>query len=85
MSRHIVAAYPGVPKTLAEKRGYRNPDAIAGGTWEALERILKKAGYYAAGMPKIEVARNISQHIQPARNQSPSFQCFCQGLREMVT
>ena len=30
----IAAAYPGVPRTLAEKRGFRNPDAIRG-TWEA--------------------------------------------------
>jgi hypothetical protein len=80
----ITAAYPRVPKTLAEKRGFHNPDAISGGTWEALERILKQAGYYAAGMPKIEVARNIGQHLLPHRNRSDSFKAFCQGLREMV-
>ena len=78
------AAYPRVPATLAEKRGFRDPDAIAGGTWEKLERVLKAAGYYRAGMPKIEVARNVSRHMDPARNQSRSFQVFCRGLKELV-
>ncbi|MFY9232915.1 MAG: DUF4276 family protein [Fimbriimonadaceae bacterium] len=50
------AAYPGVSPTLEYRAPYRNPDAIAGGTWEALERVLKQAGYYAGGMPKVEVA-----------------------------
>lgn len=80
----IVTAYARIPKTLAEKRGFRDPDAISGGTWEALERVLKKAGYYAAGMPKIEVARMISLHMQIDRNRSPSFRVFCEGLRDLV-
>ena len=80
----ITAAYARVPKTLAQKRAFRNPDGISG-TWEALERVLKKAGYYAAGMPKIEVARNIGRHLQPDRNRSASFRVFCAGLREIVT
>ena len=80
----MVTAYARVPKTLAEKRGFRDPDAISGGTWEALERVLKKAGYYAAGMPKIEVARTISPHLHVDRNRSPSFRVFCEGLRELV-
>ena len=79
----IVAAYPRIPRTLAERRGFRNPDAIRG-TWESLERILKQAGYYTAGMPKIEVARNIGRYLLPDRNRSLSFQAFCQGLRELV-
>lgn len=77
-------AYPRVPATLGARRGFRDPDAIAGGTWEKLERVLRDAGYYRAGMPKIEVARNVSQHMDPARNQSRSFQVFCQGLKELV-
>ena len=80
----ITAAYARVPKTLAEKRGFRNPDGISG-TWEALERVLKKAGYYAVGMPKIEVARNIGRHLRPDRNRSASFRVLCAGLREIVT
>ena len=77
-------AYPKVPATLAEKRGFRDCDAIAGGTWEKLEQVLKNAGYYRAGMPKIEVARNVSFHMEPERNQSRSFRVFCQALRELV-
>jgi hypothetical protein len=36
----IRAAYPGVPDSLGKRRGFRDPDAIAGGTWEALARVL---------------------------------------------
>jgi hypothetical protein len=79
----IVTAYPRVPKTLAEKRGFRDPDSIPGGTWEALENVLKKAGYYAAGMPKIEVARTISPHLNIDRNRSKSFCVFCEGLKRL--
>lgn len=81
----IVMAYPRVPKSLGSREKYRNPDAIAGGTWETLERVLQRAGYYAAGMPKIEVARNISQHMIPENNKSKSFQVFRDALQEMTT
>jgi len=80
----IATSYPRIPRSLADKRGFRDPDAISGGTWEALERILKHAGYYAAGMPKIEVARFIGRHLLPNRNRSASFKTFCRGLRELV-
>lgn len=76
----LVAAYPGVSPHLGSRAAYRAPDAIVGGTWEALERELQRAGYYGAGLPKIEVARNMAAHMQPARNTSPSFQCFRAGL-----
>jgi hypothetical protein len=80
----IVAAYPGVPVTLGNREGFRDPDAIAGGTWEALERILKRAGYYSTGLPKIETARNISQYMDPPRNRSKSFQVFRAGLQALI-
>ena len=38
------AAYPRLPSTLGHQSRYRRPDAIAGGTWEALERVLRRAG-----------------------------------------
>lgn len=76
----LVAAYPGVPPTLGARAGYRNPDAIAGGTWEALERVLRQAGYFGGGLPKIEVARKMAKHMEPARNTSASFGQFVQGL-----
>ena len=80
----IRSAYPGVPETLSNRRGFRDPDAIAGGTWEALERVLQKASYYRAGLPKIEVARNVSRHMEPNRNRSRSFQLFRDALRRLV-
>ncbi len=49
----VQTAYPRVPATLPQKAGFRDPDAVAGGTWEALERVLKKAGYFGAGLRKV--------------------------------
>jgi hypothetical protein len=80
----IVAAYPKVPRSLAARRGYRDPDAIAGGTSEALERALQKAGYYATGIPKVEVARNVATHMQPQRNQSHCFNVFWTGMAATI-
>jgi hypothetical protein len=96
----MCAAYPGIPKTLHHRQGYRDPDSIKGGTWEALERILKRAGYYAGGLlrrrvttpagyyagglPKIEAARQISACMDPERNRSRSFLVFRQALRHVA-
>jgi hypothetical protein len=77
-------AYPRLPDTISHKALYRNPDAIAGGTWEALERILKQSGYYSSGMPKVETARNVSKYMDPDRNISKSFQVFRNALRELA-
>lgn len=76
----LVQAFPGVSPHLASRAPYRNSDAIAGGTWEALERVLQSAGYYAGGLPKIELAREMAAHMEPARNRSQSFQQFVTGL-----
>lgn len=70
------AAYPRVPPSLGQRRRYRDPDAIPGGTWEALERVLQNAGYYSGGLPKVEAARKISAFMEPQRNRSKSFQVF---------
>jgi hypothetical protein len=78
------AAYPRVPATLAKQRRYRNPDAIRGGTREALERILRRAGYYPGGMLHMEVARTIAEHMDPSRNASRSFQLFREALTEIA-
>ncbi|MCY2952333.1 MAG: DUF4276 family protein [Planctomycetota bacterium] len=80
----LTTAYPRIPLTLASRRGFRNPDTIPGGTSEALERLLKKAGYYFTGMPKIEVARRVSAHMRPDQNQSHCFSVFRDALRQMV-
>ncbi len=80
----IVAAYPGVPPTLGRRERYRHPDAINGGTWEALERVLQSSGYYKGGLQKITVAQDISSNMDPVRNRSPSFQLFRDSLIELV-
>jgi hypothetical protein len=78
------SAYPRISLTLGEKAKYRNSDEIVGGTWEALERELKKGGYYSSGFSKISVARDVSIHMAPDRNRSKSFQVFRQGLLALV-
>ncbi len=79
----VKAAYPRVPATIPARRGFRDPDAIAGGTWEAFERVLQKAGYFKGGLRKIEAARTIAGHWDPARNNSRSFQVFRDALMAM--
>jgi hypothetical protein len=80
----LVAAYPGISLHLGKQAKYRDPDAIAGGTWEALERVLQRAGYYSGGLPKIEVAARVSEHMDPDRNRSRSFQVFREALRNLA-
>ncbi|MGI5819517.1 MAG: DUF4276 family protein [Armatimonadota bacterium] len=76
----LCAAYPHVSASLAKRAPYRDPDAIKGGTWEALARVLN---YSRQTYPKIAVAREISQHMDPARNRSHSFQVFASGIAEL--
>lgn len=80
----LSAAYPRVPANLGSQAKFRDPDAVAGGTWEALERILMRASYYPTGMPKVEVARSIAVHMDPDQNRSRSFQVLVDGLRRHV-
>ncbi len=78
----VVRAYPKVSPGVPQKAGFRDPDAIAGGTWEAFERILQKAGYHTTGLRKIEAAQTIAPHVDPARSTSRSFQVFRDTLLE---
>lgn len=82
----LADSYPGVPPTLARKAAFRDPDAIRGGTWEALSRVLKAAGHYGGSdrLPKIEVARRVSSKMVPSRNRSHSFKVFVAGLGALV-
>lgn len=76
----IRAAYPKV-RQFEHQEKYRDPDNVRGGTWEALESLLQKAGYYPNGLPKIEAARRISSFMNPQINKSKSFQVFHEGLQ----
>ena len=82
----LVAAYPGVSSSLAAKAAFRDPDAIAGGTWEALHRVLQRAGHYAGAqrLPKIEVARRVAAEMAILGNRSRSFQVFVEGLDALL-
>jgi hypothetical protein len=76
----VVEAYPKVKATIPHQSGYRDPDSIAGGTWEAFERILKAAGYMKGGLRKTEAAREIGKRLQPERNTSRSFRRFWEAV-----
>ncbi len=80
----LCSAYPGVPVTLAAKAPFRDPDKIRGGTWERLEQVLQRAGYFKSGLAKIEAAREIARYMVPARNRSRSFAAFCKGIKALV-
>lgn len=55
-----------------------------GGTAEALERILQRAGYFVGGLEKRAAARAIAGRMQVDRNRSPSFAKLVEVLRELA-
>ena len=71
--RAVLRAFPRVSPTVPDRRGYRDPDAIAG-TWEAFERILHDmvTSGAASGRPR---PRGSSRRIwipnRTARRASP--------------
>lgn len=79
----VRVAYPKVDSTVPKKAGYRDPDAVKGGTWEAMERELQKKGYFRQGLRKLELARSVASHMDPARNRSQSFCCFRNALAQL--
>ena len=80
----VRAAYPKVSANIPERRGYRDPDAIKGGTWEAFRQVMRNKGYFKGRLHKVEAARQIGKHIDPQRNQSPSFKVFWDAVTEAV-
>ena len=64
------------------KAGYRCPDSIKGGTWEAFERIMRRYGYFEGGLRKVEAARAIAEFVDPKRNRSDSFLRFRDAIVE---
>lgn len=78
-------AYPRVKPGILNRRGFRDPDAIAGGTWEAFERVMQRHGYFAGGLGKIEAARVIGTCLDPVRSCSRSFALFHDALIEAVS
>ena len=81
----VQKAYPRVPTTVPNRAAYREPDNILGGTWEALERILKRGGYFSGGLRKMEAAVAIGKHLELALSKSPSFNKFRDALLDAVS
>lgn len=80
----VLATYPRVAASIPGKQAFRDPDGIAGGTWEAFERTLQRCGYFKAGLPKVEVARAIAAHITPQASRSPSFNAFWRAVEQAL-
>lgn len=80
----VKSAFPKVSKTIPQNSKYKNPDAIKGGTWEAFERIMKKAGYFSSGLRKTECARKIAQHMNVNTNRSHSFKMFQRAVQNIL-
>jgi len=78
----VRAAYPRASAKVPHRQGLRDPDAIAGGTWEAFERVMQDHGYFKGGLSKIEAARAIGAQIDPARSSSCSFRVFSGAIVE---
>lgn len=72
-------AYPKLPATLPAQANYRTPDAIRRPS-EALERVMKRAGYFPGGLRKLEIARRIGPLMDPDRNTSRSFHVLRHAL-----
>jgi hypothetical protein len=79
----VLAAYPRVSASVPGRSRFRDPDGIRG-TWEALERIMQRAGYFKGGLRKIEAAREIARHWEPVRNRSRSFRAFYDAVQKMA-
>ena len=77
------AAYPRVPESFADRRRFRQPDC-GGGTWEALERVLDKAGYHRGGLRRIAPAEDVGPHLNLDDNRSPSFRTVLVGVRYLI-
>ncbi len=73
-------AYPRVAPNIPQRQGFRDSDTIAGGTWEAFERVMQRHGYFKSGLGKLEAARVIGALVDPTRSTSKSFVTLCAVL-----
>ncbi len=84
----VKAAYPRAKDAILT--AYTN-DSICG-TWEKLadaifpggSAALQARGWKAVGAEKSRWARDITPHLTPNSNQSPSFQCFVSTVTTMA-
>lgn len=80
----VCAAYPRVSPHVPKKQGFRDPDAVRGGTWEAFERVMQASGYFRQGLAKVQAAAEVGQHVDPVRNRSRSFGALRDAIAEAV-
>jgi len=80
----VLRAYPKVHRTVPNRSGYRDPDAIRGGFGRLLKDAYNVVWYFRTGLRKVEAARTIAQHMDPNKNRSASFQGFRAALTEMT-
>lgn len=78
----VCSAFPRALANVPRRQGFRNPDAITGGTWEAFERVMQAHGYFKGGPAKIDAAHAIGAHVDPARSSSRSFRVFNDAIVE---
>lgn len=76
----VVSAYPHASPHIPQRKPYRSPDDIAGGTWEAFEREMRKKRYFPGGLEKVRAARTIGAHVDARRSRSPSFRHLCRVI-----
>lgn len=80
----VCSAYPRVSRGIPNQAGYRDCDAIRGGTWEAFERVLRRYGYFKSGLLKVDAARTIGALLDPGRSTSQSFATFRDAIAEAI-
>ncbi|GAA4356003.1 DUF4276 family protein [Hymenobacter saemangeumensis] len=89
----IKTAYDNLHDNHFRHKDLLKPDAIAGGTAQALLRTFNNAGYfkeYANSKHKLgnrwkaDAAKAIGEHLHPDRNNSPSFQALVDGIRSLI-
>lgn len=81
----VASVWSGAARFLG-KAAYRDPDAVRGGTHEAMLRVLRAAGHLrgADRLPKIAVARAMGSALNPDASRSCSFTHFRTGLDALV-
>ncbi|MBG8553996.1 DUF4276 family protein [Hymenobacter guriensis] len=89
----VTKAFERVGDSHFRKTDLRAPDAIVGGTAQALLRTFNKAGYFKeyanpkhklGNRWKADAAKAIGEHLHPDRNESPSFRALVEGIRSLI-
>jgi hypothetical protein len=80
----VLEAFPRAPVNVPARAPFRDPDAIAGGTWERFEQVMQTTGYFPGGLEKVRAAREIGARITPGANRSSSFRSFLAVLNELA-